>query len=176
MQLNNENGKSIVLDKIDVNQNRIVYSTYEYGGSGHILAQTSYTFTSVTLSNYLDVSINYTTFCYDTLVVEKEKEYVRSEDDQNWIIDEATGTNATAWAVVGSAAGPTTIRVYVPANTLNSVMNSENDLDLLIKEMEGIEELIARLSQGTHYYLVSLSESARATLEAYPEIIIEDKL
>lgn len=84
MQLNNTNGKVIKLDKIDVNQNRIVYSVYEYGG-GNFLKQISYVFTSIKLKDYLNQEINFTNFCYEKLAEEKEKDYTISEDTQNWL-------------------------------------------------------------------------------------------
>ena len=32
MQLDHPNGQVIILDKIDINQNRVTYSRYDYGG------------------------------------------------------------------------------------------------------------------------------------------------
>jgi len=71
MQLNNTNGKSIKLDKIDILQNRIVYSIYEYGTSTN-KTQLSYVFKTMNLKDYLTQTVNFEELCYTNLIAEKE--------------------------------------------------------------------------------------------------------
>jgi len=162
MQLNNTNGKVIILDKIDILQNRIVYSVYEYGG-GQVLEQKALVFTTINLKDYLGIETNFEALCYTKLVEEKETDFVISEDVQNWTI------------VKGSTSENTTLRVYIPSNLTNKVLNTGNDLDILIKAMSPLAEWVNRLVNGSMQYLEFLEPEAKVILEEYPEIIIENK-
>jgi len=84
MQIDNPNGNVILLDKIDVNQNRVVYSRYDYG-LGKFLEQKARVFTTITLQDYLTLETVYETLCYNTLIAEVEPAYVLSEELQYWL-------------------------------------------------------------------------------------------
>lgn len=155
MQLNNQNGNVILIDKIDVNQNRVVYSVYDYG-QGKKLEQKSLVFSTINLQAYLTQEIIYETLCYNTIVAEKETGYVLGEELQNWLYP------------------VTTRRVYVPALTYNSIVNSGNELDLLIQTY--IPGDWIALSEGIHYYRDIVNEEETLVLEVYPEIKIEEKI
>ncbi len=155
MQIDNPNGNVILLDKIDVNQNRVVYSRYDYG-LGKFLEQKARVFTTITLQDYLTLETVYETLCYNTLIAEVEPAYVLSEELQNWLFPSASD------------------RVYVPALTYNTIVNSGNELDLLIQQYVA-DDWVA-LSEGIHYYRDTVNEEEQLILEQYPDIIIEEKI
>ena len=163
MQINNINGSVIIIDEIYVNRNRVDYTLYEYGGSS-ITRRKSHPFSTITLTDYLTVETNFETLCYDTLIAEVDNDYSVSEDTQHWVIAQ------------NSSAEDTVVRVYIPANTINRVLHTDNDLDGLLQQLKPLVDLWIRLDNGIHAYLVNLSANNRAILETYPEIIIEDKV
>lgn len=157
MQINNPNGQSIIIDEIYVNKNRIDYTKYDYGGvNGTVLEKKPYIFSGINLIDYLTQEVIFEELCYDNLILEVEPDYVKSEVEQNWLYPS------------------TNIRIYIPAITYNSVVNSGNELDLLVQQFIA-DDWIA-LQAGIHYYQVTLSDDDRAILEAYSDIIIEDKI
>lgn len=157
MQLDHPNGQVIILDKIDINQNRVTYSRYDYGGeNGKFLEQIFHVFTTINLMDYLTEEIVFEELCYNTIVTEKESGYVIEEEVQNWLVP------------------PTAVRVYVPALVFNSVANTGNDLDQLI--IQYVEDDWRTLLEGIHYYRYTVNDTERAFLEVYPDIIIEDKI
>ena len=89
MQLNNNrNGHIILIDKIDILQNRIVYTEYEHKNENltFVKKQSSHVFNDINLKDYLNQSINYTELCYNQLKTEKElTDFIVSEDTQNWL-------------------------------------------------------------------------------------------
>jgi len=163
MQLNNINGKSIKLDKIDILQNRIVYSIYEYGTKEPKVV-IAYKFKDIQLKDYLNQTVNYEELCYTNLALENETDYVISEDIQNWTIS------------IGLDGDNTVIRVYLPQALLNEHIFSGSDLDLLIESMKHLTEFKQVLGKGSMQYLVTLDPSARLVLEKYEGIIIENKI
>lgn len=163
MQINNPNGASIIIDQIYVNRNRVDYTIYEYGTSV-TLTRKSHAFSTITLEDSLSTETNYETLCYNTLAAEIDPAYVISSDAKNWVID------------LGSTGDSTTIRVYIPSTILNAVLHSGNALDLLLKAMEPLAPQVIRLVNGSHQYLIELEDIHRTILEAYPEIIIEDRV
>lgn len=162
MQLNHSNGAVIIIDEIYVNRNRVDYTLYEYGGSS-ISRKYSHPFTSITLTDYLTQDTNFEVLCHETLALEIDTQYTISEDIINWVIE------------LGSTTDPTTLRVYIPATTLNTVTHTGNSLDLLLKAMEALSQQVVRLANGAHQYLIVLEDEHKALLETYPEIIIEYK-
>ena len=89
MQLNNGiNGHTILIDKIDILQNRIVYTEFEYKSESlnFFEKQQAHTFKNINLKDYLSQSTNFTELCYTQLKIEKElTEFVISQDSQNWL-------------------------------------------------------------------------------------------
>jgi len=88
MQLNKTNGHIIRLDKIDINQNRIVYSKYEtiINEEAFLIEQLPYVFTGITLKDYLNQDTNFETICLNQLKTEKlDETWSTSTDVQNWL-------------------------------------------------------------------------------------------
>ena len=83
MQLNNTTtGHSIKLNKIDILNNRVVYTEYQLTGNyPYIEGQKPYTFTSISLKDYLNVSTNYEELCYNTLKTELNLTDYQLSDD-----------------------------------------------------------------------------------------------
>ena len=163
MQINNVNGSVIRIDQIYVDRNRVDYSLYEYGGSA-ITTRKSHPFSTLTLADYLNVDTNFENLCYDTLIVEIDANYAVSEDLTNWVIP------------TGSTGEDTTLRVYIPTKIIGTVLHTGNALDQLLKAMEPLSPQVVRLANGSHQYLIVLEDAHKAILEAYPEIVIEEKL
>jgi hypothetical protein len=161
MQLNNLiNGRIAIIDKIDFYQNLIVYSTCEFGlipisQSKHIPAQS--------LKDLLSQTVNCENSCLQILKTEVLTDFEISTDVKNWTV------------IKGSTGIDTTIRVFIPANVLVQVLNTGNDLDLLIKSMEPLASFAVRDISGSMQYLEELHPEHRAILEQYPEIIIQEK-
>ena len=91
MQLNNTTtGHSIKLDKIDILNNRVIYTEYQLTGAyPYIEGQKPYTFTSINIKDFLKVSTNYEELCLNTLKIELNlTDYQLSEDEQNWLFSE----------------------------------------------------------------------------------------
>jgi len=92
MQLNNiTNGHTIIINKIDINQNRVVYTEYEYKNNEmeYISHQSAHVFTDVVLSDFLSQTTNYMELCYTNLKSERElDEFEISDDLQNWLFDD----------------------------------------------------------------------------------------
>jgi hypothetical protein len=163
MQLNNTNGKVIIIDEIFVTRNRIDYIEYEYGGSSNGVKKTHF-FSTVVLKNRLTELTNFQELCYNILAMELGNYWIVSEDTQNWVID------------LGSTGEPSIIRVYVPASILNEVMHTGNELDVLLKAMAPLAPQVLRLESGAHQYLIELLDEHKAILETYPGIIIENRI
>jgi hypothetical protein len=94
MQLNNKLTNNFIrIDKIDILQNKIVYSVYEtivynsqlYELYKYKLKQENYEFKSIDLREYLNQSINFTELCYSKLQSELFKDYVIESGLQNWL-------------------------------------------------------------------------------------------
>lgn len=155
MQLNSPNGNVIRLNKIDINQNRVVYSKYDFG-NGKLLEQKALVFSTIDLKDYLTIEIVYETLCYNTIVTEQEPSFVLDEEVQNWLFP------------------ATNVRIYIPALTYNAIVNSGNDLDSLVTQYIASDWIA--LSEGIHYYRDTLPDIERDILELYENIVIEDKI
>jgi len=148
-QLNNPNGQSIVIDKIDYNSGRVVFTTYEYDNTNPLIK-------SVKNINGLIDYTNQTVKSFDgiyELLSDSIDSFVVSEDIQNWTV------------ITGSTGNPTTLRVYIPSKLLNEVTNTGNHLDLLIKSMAPLGSFTQKLENGTLQYLEILEDEPRAILE-----------
>jgi len=96
-QLNDkETGNFIRIDKIDINNNRVVYTDYEtiiYDNNGLVLKeckgeQKGYEFKSINLQSYLDTVINFSDLVINTLKVELFTNYEISEYGLNWLFED----------------------------------------------------------------------------------------
>ena len=91
MGLRIKESSSIKIDKIDINQNRIVYSEYEtiVADKKFLIKQLPYVFTEINLKDYLNESTNFETLCLTQLINEiLDETWTISEDIQNWIYSE----------------------------------------------------------------------------------------
>jgi len=161
-QLNNTNGQSIVIDKIDHNSGRVVYSVYEYDNTNR-LSQDAKAFTD--LIDYPNQTISSFDEVYSLLASEIDGFSV-SEDVQNLTIN------------TGSTGRATVIRVYIPSNLLNRIVNTDDPLNLLIKAMAPLSSWSQRLENGTLQYLETLENDAKTLLEAYENqgVVIQHKI
>lgn len=157
MQLDHSNGQVILLNKIDVNQNRVIYSRYDYGGeNGRFLEQKALVFSTISLLDYLSQEVIFEELCYETIIVEVEPGYVIAEEVQNWLYP------------------ANNVRVYITALTMNQVANTDSPLYGLIEIY--VDGNVARLLEGTHYYRPTVTDDERAVLLSYPGVQIEDKI
>jgi len=165
-QLNNANGRVISIDKIDIQNNRIVYSIHEFGDKNVKLSQESHKFTEINLQDYLSETVNYTDLVNEQLAVEKETGYTYSDDNQNWTI------------LKGSEGNDTLIRVYIPASLINKEVNTGSAFDLLMKQMSPLAPFTQRNGVGSMQYLEELTEPAISILNSHLEdgVKIENKI
>lgn len=100
MQLNNtKTGHFILIDKIIVNSNKVIFSEYEAKGEMIVSEELSIPFefgkkqktellTSIKLEDYLKLSTNFYELCYTKIKEELElTDYEISEDSQCWLKD-----------------------------------------------------------------------------------------
>lgn len=89
MQLNNtKNGHIIILDKIDIYLNRIVYSEYEIKNNeiSYLTKQSSYIFKNIVLKDKLSESTNFEELSLTQLKTELTlDDFELSSDSQNWL-------------------------------------------------------------------------------------------
>lgn len=89
MQLNNTTtGHSILIDKVDINLNRIVYSEYEIKNNeiSYLTKQSSYIFKDIVLKDKLSESTNFEELSLTQLKTELVlDDYELSTDSQNWL-------------------------------------------------------------------------------------------
>ncbi len=160
--LNNINGNSILIDKIRLQENNLIYSVFEFG-------------------NNLKTESKVLKFENDFKLIDFENQNIKSFDEiylkmseliENFELSE----DMQNWTITQGYENPTTIRVYLPAKVLNDNLDSGNDLDLLITKMKPLNSFKQTLENGNIQYLSFLENEDRLILEQYPTIIIEDKI
>ena len=153
MQLNSTNGNCILIDKYDINNNRVIYSIFDFGG-GEKINTLSYTFKNRILADYYNVETNFENLCLDQLNLELNLGFELSNDPKNWtIVKNVENQN-------------TTLRVYLPAIVLNEEFNTGSNLDQLIDSMKVYGSQSQKLQNGSILYLAYIDENAKLLLEA----------
>lgn len=87
MQLNNlNNGKVVEIDSIDILNNCVFYSLYEFGGNNKQLINSGmFRFNNFQINECLDLLCNTKTVCLEHLRDEYFKDFTLSIDDKNWL-------------------------------------------------------------------------------------------
>ncbi len=165
MQLNNKiNGESIKIDKIDILQNRVVYSLYGLDG---IISQTVKTFEQITLKDYLNQTVNFTELCYTQVKLELNLiDYTLESDTQCWLSPYKTK------------------RFTIPNSLIVTAIKEDNEFKVAIDKIVSdskidTEILIIETSNNTIVYANSINSSIEDVIMQYISvgiISVEEKL
>jgi len=160
--LNNQNGNTISIIKVRTESNLIVLQKYEFGTAKTLGSAFNFNMEGFPFVNYLTQNIASFEDIY-TYLETKFEGFELSEDLQNWTITQGYESS-------------TMFRVYLPAELLNKEIDTGSNLDLLIKQMQPLKDFKQTTQNGSVQYLTYIEDTAKAILESYPDIIIEEKI
>lgn len=166
MQLNGQNG--VVIQYVTTSINAITYNIYENdifcnlnlypvgancnGFDTSLIPAIPY--------NYNDL-VNFITL---NKINETEVNYVFSEINQNWAIDE------------GSTGEPTIVRILIPDNFEFKYLSEDEELAFLFTVFADLKEWQLKTDNCTMQYLEELLPEHKAIIERYPQLIIDYKI
>ncbi len=156
--INTTTGTVIEITDVNNTLNRVVFVTQEFNSVKSPCKANSHTYNNFSINAAYNIESALIRLCYEALKLEVFPTFKVSENE-NWLFPLRP------------------IRVYIPDGIVKSATNSGNALGQLLMAMQSDipAEFRKATETGVVTYLELLLPEHRAIMEAYPEIILEEK-